>query len=237
MSGRAAKHIATATKRLDLLKNMTVDLLDNSEVIINGFAANTLKEAEDNLELAAYSIEDTSHRRVTRCESLLRSSASFLREKALSLMGYSPNILDSLVEGLKGLVGGAVDKAGEWLDALYTWVTEAISKAVSGIWNTMTSAFTNLTVWITNTLDYVNTTVARGFNEVYQWTLGAIDGASEFLSPLAKTFISGFTYIMKGLEGLLSIDIADLVNMQVEAAKVFETKQLADMKKRAGVGE
>ena len=236
MSNRkAAKFIKAADNRLDLLKDLVEDMIVYSEVTIDAAAENALVHGNNSLELAAYSLLDSAEVRTSRATSLLNLSFETAKQEALHLMGYSPNILDDIASSVSGFVDSLLTPVYDAIHWIYETVTSKIDDSISWVVNSLTGAFNSVTTWINDSFAAVTVTIEKGAKEIYEWTLGTIEGVSDFLEPFAQMLAMGFIHVIDTFKSLLTIEMEDLVNIQVSAAKAFEDRQLTEVKKRAGV--
>ena len=231
----AAKAIKTAEKRLDFLAELAEDMIVYADVTIDASAEATVNAGENSLELAAYSLLDSTEIRCERANSLLDLSSETMKQQALHLMGYSPSILDDIGNVVSGVAGLGLDSVIGLINSALAPITAKLNQTIAWVSSSINNVLTNVSTWLSDGLKGIVDGLTKGANEIKSWTLGLIDGINDFLSPIAQMLSMGFIHIIDTFKALLTIDVKDLVNAQVEIAKAFEDRQLVEIKKRAGV--
>jgi len=235
MSEIASRGIDSALRRLDLPRELAADLLTVVETTIDGFAANTLKAAEDTLELASYSLNDSAEARLNRSDSSLNLAYVTVKEEASRLMGYSPAWWDFIVNAIMDIINPLFDAVWGKITEVVGWVTEEIGNAVSGVWNKVTSALNSVRTSVLDFLNGVSLSLGHAATDLEKWAMGSIEQAGDFLSPLGYALSVCYSALINGLNKLLVISADELVKLQLEVARKMRDAQAAEIRAMAGV--
>lgn len=221
-------------RKLNHINKLVDTLITNCEILVEGLEYDRTELVKEQLDATEYTVSGSTSLLLENTDASLDVRSNLLKEEANKAFHRSPDIwgwlvgwiADCLTEIFNAVTSGATQLGA----SVSSWLTNAITTGANYVKN----AYTTIKNGVTNAFNAITSSVNKAVWDMWKWSMGAIEAAEDFLSPLGYALSLGFNALATTLRSLLSFDIADLMKMQTDLAKALEEQQIAAVKARIG---